>query len=1165
MLAFPPGLDFVAAFLGCLYAGAIAVPTPPPRRNPRSDRFLSIHKNCEPACILTTQDVLDRVRAYKKSNPELAALTWHLPETLEPSWDDKWQFPQVNRDTIAFLQYTSGSTGDPKGVIVDHGNLLHNQRLIQATFQQTEDVVTVGWLPMHHDMGLVGTLLHPLFLGGTLHLMSPMSFLQKPIRWLNLISEVRGTISTGPNFAYDLCTQRTTPEERAGLDLSSLETALNGAEPVRAGTIRKFIEVFEPHGFQPKALCPCYGMAEATLLISGIGPDESSLDHILERQPLGSEDSHSENQAPEVAADCPAELVHCGRPLPEMDVRIVHPETFTELSDGKIGEIWVSSRSVAKGYWNRPELTQEMFRAAIPREPHEGQNGKTARYFRTGDLGLKLQGYLYIAGRLKDVIILNGVNYYPHDLEATAEAADDCFVEGRGVAYRHEVAGNEEVAIVLEIKREFLRQLDDRVLMTVLTEIQQTWEISLEAIYLVRPGSVPITSSGKVQRQLTRQWIESGELAPLAHWQRRQPQCSPPPKDGSDTPQLEKIAGKESIKELERWMMGRLSEILEISPDQIDPREPFARYGFKSQHAVRFCTALEQHVGRIVEPVLAYDYPNIGELAKHLLSKNGQLPRPDQSGKTQPSKDSDEPIAIIGIGCRFPDADNPQEFWRLLASGQSALKPYPQHRWGDSADVAQPLPELGGFLDAIDEFDPQFFGISPREAEAMDPQQRLALEVCWQSLEDAGLPAEELANRQTGVFMGVSSSEYAHLQARLNLLPNGYNATGNSLAMTANRISYTLDLHGPSLVFDTACSSSLVAVHYASESLKRGDCDIAIAGGVNLIASPAITASLNQAGMLSPTGTSTAFAEQVDGYVRGEGCGILIAKRLSDAQRDNDNILAVIAGSAVNHDGRSNGLTAPNGLAQQRVIQHALANAHYSPKEIDYLEAHGTGTNLGDQIEFNALKHIFNHDRPNERPLWIGSAKSNIGHLEAAAGIAGLIKVCLALQQEELPAHYAPQSLAEQIREKSCLQVATKNTPWMPGEKKRIAGISSFGFGGTNAHLILEEAPARENLENEEPSHHILVLSTKSQPALQELAERFRDSLPGASLSSVCYSANTGRSQFAYRLALVAENQVQLRELLDQASEGALSNSYWMGRRRRPPRGLVFRRIRATA
>ncbi len=1150
LLAFPPGLDFVTAFFGCLYAGAIAVPSPPPRRNPKSDRFFSIYKDCKAECVFTTADVLDRVQTYAKTHPALATVPWQVLEGIGADSADAWQDPGVSLSTIAFLQYTSGSTGDPKGVVVDHGNLLHNQKLITGAFGQTEEMVTIGWLPMHHDMGLVGTLLHPLSLGGTLHLMSPMGFLQNPIRWLNLISELRGTITTAPNFAYELCITRTTPEERTPLDLSCLQTALNGAEPVRASTLRRFSEVFAPQGFRPSIFCPCYGMAETTLLISGVHRAENPLEHIIERQAANPASNGDADHALNISPDCPAELVHCGTPHPDLDVRIVDPETFTERPDGEIGEIWVSGPSVTRGYWHRPELTKDTFQAEIHRDRSTNGNGTSSKYFRTGDLGLKQAGRLYIAGRFKDVIILNGVNYYPHDLEASAVACDDRLVEGRGVAFGTEIEGGEEVVLVLEVKREHVRQLDEDILTNILTEIQQTWEISPAAVLLVRPGSVPVTTSGKVQRQLVKQQFLAGELSPITQWNRPRA-CRTSGRESAAEPmepRTQTYSERESLRDLERWMAGRLSQILEVPRDAIDIREPFARYGFKSQHAVQFCADLEQRVHRRIEPALAYDYPNIAELAKFLHSGNDQ-PRLQNGRAAHRRKDRQEPIAIIGIGCRFPGANNPEEFWELLRSGQSALRPYPRERWGEwqqqlaeSASPGHPLPPLGGFLDHAEDFDPLFFGISPREVETLDPQQRLVLEVCWQALEHAGLPADQLARQQTGVFLGVSGAEYAHLQARLNCSPTGYNATGNSLAMIANRLSYTLDLHGPSLAFDTACSSSLVAVHAACESLKRGECEVAICGGVSLITSPAVTASLNQAGMLSPTGAAAAFTQDVDGYVRGEGCGIVIAKRLSRAVADHDRIIAVVAGSAINHDGRSNGLTAPNGRAQQSVLQQALANADCSPGQIDYLEAHGTGTVLGDQIEVNALRRVFWSETDPEKPLRIGSVKSNIGHLEAAAGIAGFIKVCLSLQHEELPKHVCHQPLNEPLLSGSNLQVVQDAALWPRSEQPRHAGVSSFGFGGTNAHVVLKEAPGPKPATPFEPPTHILVLSAKTESALHALAQNWQQQFPEGPLPAICYTANAGRARFPHRLALVADRredfQNQLGDFLRKVTAG---------------------------
>ncbi|MFI4954972.1 MAG: type I polyketide synthase, partial [Gammaproteobacteria bacterium] len=435
-----------------------------------------------------------------------------------------------------------------------------------------------------------------------------------------------------------------------------------------------------------------------------------------------------------------------------------------------------------------------------------------------------------------------------------------------------------------------------------------------------------------------------------------------------------------------------------------------------------------------------------------------------------------EPIAVIGMSCRFPGgADSPEQFWALLQEGFDSSIEVPRNRWNID-DYYDPNPDMPGkiisrkssFLTCpIADFDAEFFGISPREAEYLDPQQRLLLEVTWEALNDTGIEPETLQHSSSGVFIGLGSHDYENLlmKALSNEEIDAYLGTGNAASTAAGRISYTLGLQGPCMVVDTACSSSLVALHLACASLRNGETDLAISGGVNALLSPTWSIDFSQAHMLAADGHCKTFDKAADGYVRGEGCGIVILKRLSAAQRDNNQILAVIKGSAVNQDGVSSGLTVPNGPAQEAVIRRALQQAQLQPDEIDYIEAHGTGTALGDPIEVNALKNVFSR---RGTPLIIGTVKTNIGHLEAAAGIAGLIKTILALQHEEIPKHLHFKERNPQIVDFAEIpaQLPLNSIPWRKHDKHiRRAGISSFGFSGTNAHVILEEAPEQDTTQ----------------------------------------------------------------------------------------------------
>ncbi|MEO8804872.1 MAG: beta-ketoacyl synthase N-terminal-like domain-containing protein, partial [Burkholderiaceae bacterium] len=528
-----------------------------------------------------------------------------------------------------------------------------------------------------------------------------------------------------------------------------------------------------------------------------------------------------------------------------------------------------------------------------------------------------------------------------------------------------------------------------------------------------------------------------------------------------------------------------------------------------------------------------------------------------------------EPIAVIGLGCRVPGGGNDAaSFWQLMRDGVDAIGPVPADRW-DADALFDPDPEKtgriatreGGFLGRVDQFDPGFFSIAPREAQGMDPQQRLLLEVSWEALEHAGQAPDRLEGSRTGVYIGLCASDYAYMQlmSEDRSLLDAHFTSGIAHSIVSGRLSYLLGLQGPSLTLDTACSSSLVAVHLACQALRTGDCRMALAGGVNLILSPDLYIALSHSRMLAPDGRCKTFDASADGFARGEGCGVVVLKRLSDAQADGDRVLAVIRGSAVNQDGPSSGLTAPNGPAQEAVIREALARSGVAPREVGFIEAHGTGTQLGDPLEVQALGAVFGGER--ERPLWLGSVKTNIGHLEGAAGITGLIKLVLALQHREIPAHLHFHTPSPHIPWADfALRVPTVHTPWQPIGGRRIAGVSSFGFSGTNAHVVLEEAPAVSVAAPAVPRRtHLLALSARDEVALAALAGRYAESLQGRDddeLADLCFTANVGRAHFAQRATVLAHSVDELRARLSALAEGRATDGVNTGRvaRRDPPR-----------
>ncbi|MGB3292556.1 MAG: type I polyketide synthase [Phormidesmis sp.] len=518
-----------------------------------------------------------------------------------------------------------------------------------------------------------------------------------------------------------------------------------------------------------------------------------------------------------------------------------------------------------------------------------------------------------------------------------------------------------------------------------------------------------------------------------------------------------------------------------------------------------------------------------------------------------------EPIAIIGMGCRFPgEATSPEKFWQLLAAGRDAISTIPSERW-DVEAYYDPDPEAkgkmyarsGGFLSQVDEFDPLFFGISPREAVSIDPQHRLLLEVTWEALEQAGQVPEQLAGSPTGVFVGITLKDYGNLvkqaTAEEEIDYQAYGVTGLPLNAAPGRIAYTLGSTGPALAIDTACSSSLVAVHQACQSLRQGECQMALAGGVNLILSPDSMISTAKAKMLSADGRCKTFDTAADGIGRGEGCGVIVLKRLSAAVAAGDPILALIRGSAVNQDGPSSGFTVPSRTAQEQVIRQAITQAQIAPEQVNYVEAHGTGTALGDPIEMKALGAVLGAARPAAQPLTVGSAKTNLGHLESAAGVAGLIKTVLQLQHQQIAPHLHLRQPSPYINWADLpVVVPTQLQPWPIADTPRIAGVSSFGASGTNAHVVLAEAPAPDAEPDPvanalERPLHLLTLSAKTEDALTALVAAYRQQLaaqPDLSLADLCFSANTGRSHFNHRLAIVAGSTSELGAKLAAAETG---------------------------
>lgn len=995
LLLYEGDLEFAAAFLGCLYAGVIAVPAYPPhpkRLRRELPRLNAILRDCGPSVVLTTSRWKWKLRWLLTRHPRTWTTSWIATDRLAEG-ADRWLDPGLGPADVAFLQYTSGSTGAPKGVRVTHGNLLHQTALITRAAGLVPGDHCVTWLPLFHDMGLIGTILTPIAFGIPSTFFSPLRFLKDPVEWLRVLSRYRGTHSGGPNFAYELVAARANDDE--SLDLSSWRVAFCGAEPVRENALAGFAERFSACGFRRESLYPTYGLAEATLMVTG---------------------RHG--------VDTTASVVSCGSSiLPDTEVRIVDPVSLDEVADGVTGEIWVSGPSVAEGYWGRD--SGETFRARTAKG--------AGPFLRTGDLGFKKANELHVSGRLKDLVIVNGRNLYPADLEVTATAAHPSLRPGGLAAFSIQTGEGERLVFAAETRGE--NPDEDSIRRAIQRAILHAHEVPVHDVQFLKKGELPKTTSGKVQRTEAK-----------ARYQKVAAAFRPLPEAGTET---------------RDWLVLKVSGLLGKSvPEEVS----LAEVGLDSAHALTLASEISRRIGADFSPTLFWRYPTVRLLADYL---DGHEKSPARAPTRLPARQ--EAIAVVGMAARFPGAPDIASFWSLVREGRSAVADLPagRWRWDDYPDDVRKLLEgsgflRGGYVDHLDRFDAAFFGISPREAALMDPQQRVLLHTAWDAFADAGVSPRALSGTRAGAFVGASSSDYAQRLSQLEHT-DVYLATGNAHSILSNRLSFLFDWRGPSQTIDTACSSSLVAVVEAARSLQRGECDVALAAGVNAILSPWLTYLFAKAGMLSPDGRCASFGHDANGYVRGEGCGAVVLKRLDRALADKDAIYGVIRGAAINHGGRTASLTAPSAVAQAELIREAAREARVSSKELGYLEAHGTGTRLGDPIEAEGWKLAGVRSA-------VGTVKTQIGHLEAAAGIAGFIKSMLVVAHGEIPplAGFVAENPLLKL-DGTGLRVPTACQRW---EGRRLAGVSSFGFGGTNAHVVLEAWPgaaARRRSEEKGP------------------------------------------------------------------------------------------------
>lgn len=1125
---------FITSIWACFHGGYIAVPIDNGSNDTKAQTIKYILDSMKAPCVICDSvskeyysgEYADRVFDITGIDFETVDVVCETSVSIKP-------------EDMAYIQYSSGSTGTPKGTALSFGNIVTDAQSVAKRCRVNKDDVIVVWQPLTHCYGILAFHLTPLILGCDQVLIPTADYMKDPMVWARKVDQYHGTMSGMIPFAVKkFINYYQQINETFNWDLSSLKVVIVGGEQVDKKVCDQFLDILEKYNADRHLLVPGYGLTEATAVASL----HDNIGFIKEYYVRIGTIGIGNKVESDIGQNDSTGFISLGPPLDCMTAKIVDEED-NDLDENTIGKLVISGGNISLGSYSKGKVTPLK----------DLKNG----WLDTGDLAFISDGNIVIVGRSKEMLVVNGMKFAVSDIEnIVMDTVQGIYTKTAACNGFSKTKSTEQVYVFIEAdislenaeeRSVFLKYRD-----LVRKNVFEKTGLLIENVFPI--VEIPTTGSGKTKR------IELSNQVNQGFWYECEKQIE------KDIHSEENIGvDKMSIEKVRRIIKDIISGSTKLLVDDIDIQ--FHDYGIVSVEIPRVVKEINERFETNIEVSVIFNYPNIRKLADFVYENmNNKKVEKTVSVKVDNSDKSNK-LAIVGMSCRYPGGANSiDEFWKVLEEGIDGIVDIPEDRWeleryydSDKTVPGKMYCRKGGFLHTdIYSFDTKLFNMSPKESLAVAPEQKMLLELTLEAYENGNLNIADYNGTNTGVFIGISTNEYTASQLYSGDYKkiDAYALTGTCYSTCCGRISYTFGFEGPCLAVDTACSSSLTALQVACQSLKDNQSDTAVVGGINLMLTPAPNIGFSKLQATSPEGHCKSFDDSADGYGRSEGAGVIIIKRLEDAERDNDKVFGVIRAAAINQDGKSNGLTAPSGAAQEKVIRKALKEAGIDADMVSYVETHGTGTKLGDPIEAGALTNIYGEARRNKSPLLIGSAKSNIGHTEAGSGMAAMIKVLMSMDHDEIPGNLnfnTPNTFIDW--KNNNLKVVAKNTEWKSDGCHRYAGISGFGFGGSNAHIIVEDYFDRTQKVSdagEKGSDLMLKLSAKSEASLKKYAEKYVDFLsecPDEDIPAVLKLANTSRVDYESRLVVTgADRETIIARLKNYISEQASDGVYHNGK-----------------